>query len=115
MGADMSDGTAGGMIKFLDWTLERSELPRSTASALKTASKKVLSVDDDWQGLYLRDLDTGDLLRRFVIRSRSDYTEKSLIVYRHRFLQAVNMYLTYLDEGDWRPRQGRTAGATRNG
>ena len=113
--SDMSSGTGEGLLLFLDWTIEKSELPRPTASALKTASKKVLSVEEEWQGVNLRGLNTEDLLRRFSIRSRSEYTEKSLTVYRQRFTQAVNMYLTYLDDGDWRPRHGRTSSATRNG
>ena len=114
MSDDMSSGTGGGLQSFLDWTMEKSELNRSTASSLKTACKNVMSVEEDGGAdLDLRALNVEDLLRRFEIKYRSQYTEKSLTVYRQRFQQAVNMYLAYLDGGDWRPRRGRANGGPR--
>lgn len=102
-------------MTFLGWTIEKNELNRSTASALRTACKNVLSIEDDWEDLDLRSADKGDLFRRFTNRDRTKYNENSLNVYRQRFNQAVNMYLTYLDDGDWRPRKGRATPAVRNG
>src|SRR5690349_20676193 len=90
-------------------------MPAATASAMRTASTKVLSDDEGWEEVDLRRLDTEDVLRRFTNRSRSEYTEKSLAVYRQRFLKSVGMYLAYLDGGDWRPRNGRNTPASRNG
>jgi hypothetical protein len=113
--ADMSSGTGAGLVTFLNWTMEKSELPRATASAMRTASTKVLSVEDGWEGLDLRSVDTEDLLRRFSIRSSSDYSDKSLAVYRQRFQKSVQMYLAYLEGGDWRPRNGRSTAPARNG
>lgn len=115
MAGDISTGTGAGLIAFLTWTIEKSELPAATASAMRTASAKVLSVDEGWEDLDLRNVDTEDLLRRFTNRSRSEYTEKSLAVYRQRFLKSVGMYLAFLSEGDWRPRNGRTPVTARNG
>ncbi|MCZ2847460.1 hypothetical protein [Modestobacter sp. VKM Ac-2978] len=115
MAADMSSGTGAGLVAFLNWTIERSELPRATASAMRTASTKVLSVEDGWEDLDLRSVDTDELIRRFNIRSASDYSEQSLAVYGQRFLKSVQMYLSKLDGGDWRPRNGRTPSASRTG
>lgn len=100
---DTPDGTAAGLLSFLDWTIERNELVPVTASSYRTAARRVLETEGDPALIDLRKLDVDELLRRFANRTRGDFKEQSLATYEQRFRNALAMYLTYLEGGDWRP------------
>lgn len=112
----LNSGTGAGLIEFLDWTIERSELNRSTASALKVGCNNVLSVEEDPGGIDLRTLDVDHFLQRFTTKAKGKYKDKSLDQYRQRFRQSVQMYLLWLDDKEWRPSRLRpTSNGNGNG
>lgn len=110
MSEAIGSGTGAGLLAFLDWTIEKNELNKATASALKTGVRNVLSVEDEPDSVDLRSLDEGameNFLLRFTNKTRGQFKDKSQEVYRQRFRQSVAMYLTWLDGGDWRPARLR--------
>ena len=100
---DMQDGTAAGLLAFLDWTINKGELVVPTATSYRTAVRRVLESEEDSGALDLRSIDLDGTLRRFSNRRRGDFKEQSLSSYAQRFRQAVSMYLAFLDGGEWRP------------
>lgn len=104
------DGTGGGLIQFLNWTIEKDELVEATASALRTGCLKVLEVEDDYQSLDLRSADLDNLVSRFRNRNRYDMKDRTLDAYAKRFLQSVEMYTKWL-AGDptWKPSPRKRA------
>lgn len=99
----ITDGTAAGLLSFIEWTISRHELVPATATTYRTAARRVLEGEGDPASIDLRRIDVDELLRRFANRRRGDFKEQSLNAYAMRFRQALSMYLSYLDGGDWRP------------
>lgn len=99
----IGSGTGAGLLAFLDWTIEKNELNKATAAALKTGVRNVLSVEDDPSLVDLRSLDMDNFLVRFTNKTRGQFKDKSQEVYRQRFRQSVGMYLAWLDGTEWRP------------
>ncbi len=110
------EGSGGGLIAFLNWTIDKDELVDATASALRTGCVKVLSVEDDWQDLDLRTANIDNIVARFRNRHRLDMKERTLDQYDQRLRQSVEMYLKWLD-GDptWKPAQRKKAASTNGG
>ena len=96
-------GTAAGAVEFLNKSAARGQLNRTTAQALQTATIKILSIDEDWDKIDLRDLDLDEQFDRFRTLKHNDYSDGSLKNYRSRFNQAVGMYLARLrGDADWK-------------
>lgn len=106
--ADINDGTGAGLLAFLTWTIEKNELNTSTAQALRTASKRILEVEDSPDDVDLRSADLENLVARFTNKSRDRFNEASLRTYQQRFRQSVEMYIAWLDGHEWRPARPRT-------
>lgn len=107
---NVTDGSGGGLVAFLGWTIEKSELVEGTASALRTGSAKVLSVEDDWEVLDLRSADLDAIVNRFKIKHRMDMKDRTREQYEQRFRQSVEMYLKWLDDDPtWKPAQRKRA------
>lgn len=110
------DGSGGGLIAFLNWTIDKDELVDATASALRTGCVKVLSVEDDWQDLDLRTANLDNIVSRFRTRHRLDMKERTLDQYEARLRQSVEMYLKWLDgDATWKPSQRKKAAASNGG
>lgn len=112
--SEMSDGTAAGLLIFLDWTISRGELVPATAASYRTAARRVLQTEGDPAAVDLRRTDIDEMIRRFTNRSRGDFKEQSLSTYDQRFRQAVSMYMAYLDGGDWRPARRASRSSEKN-
>jgi hypothetical protein len=111
-----ADGTGGGLIAFLNWTMAKNELVEATASALRTGCQKVLSVEDDPESLDLRDVDIDNLIARFRNKHRLDMRDRTLDQYEQRFRQSVEMYLRWLDNDPaWKPAQRKKPVAVNGG
>ncbi|MGH3913076.1 MAG: hypothetical protein ACRDTC_06660 [Pseudonocardiaceae bacterium] len=110
----LNSATGAGLIYFCDIMIKRSEMTRSTGSALRTGCKKVLDTEDDPDNLDLRNLDMEGLLRRFVNKHRVELNDRSLQTYQQRFRQTVDMYIKYIDnDPNWNTVKGR-AGSPRS-
>lgn len=110
--ADVSDGTAAGLIAFLDWAGTRGEINAQTASSRAVSVRRVLEIESTpLESIDLRQLNVQDLLDRFETLKRLEYTSESMKVYKSRFRASVESYLAWLDKRpDWK-RPGRQATA----
>lgn len=108
--ADVSDGTAAGLLDFLEWAGSRGEINAGTASSRAVAVRRVLDIEGmPLEGIDIRGLDVDSVLDRFETLKRTDYSSDSMDVYKSRFRSSVNSYLAWLDKSpDWK-RAGRPA------
>jgi hypothetical protein len=106
--ADVSDGTAAGLLEFLGWAGSRGEINAGTASARAVAVRRVLDIEGvPLESVDLRAVNLGEILDRFETLKRTEYTTDSMDAYKSRFKSSVNMYLAWLDKSpDWK-RSGR--------
>lgn len=89
--------TGAGLIEFLDAAIDKGWFNVSTAKALRTASTKILSVENGWEDVDLRTLDVDHLYERFRNLKRNEYSDDSMRIYKTRFTQALKMHLGRLD------------------
>jgi len=106
--ADVSDGTAAGLLEFLDWAGGRGEINAGTASARAVALRRVFDIEGvPLESIDLRAVNPDELLDRFETLKRTEYSTDSMDAYKSRFRSSVNMYLAWLDKSpDWK-RGGR--------
>lgn len=94
--------TGAGLMKFLEVKSRKHELPDSVASPLRTASKRVLDVEDDPDGVDLTTVNIDGLIARFWNKNRATLTAQSLQAYEGRFRRALSMYYRWLNnDPDW--------------
>lgn len=111
-----ADGTAGAMLEFFDYVAERGLMNKSTAAARKSASTKILSIDEGWEAIDLGSLDLDEHVARFHTLRKSEYAPNSLTTYESRFRSGVDEYLRWLsDPSSFKApsRQNRTNGRSR--
>ncbi len=111
--------SGAGLMKFLEVKVRKHELPESVASPLRTASKRVLDVEDNPDAVDLTTINIDELLRRFQNKNRVALTNQSLQAYETRFRRARSMYFRWLEnDPDWigKIRQsGAANGASKTG
>jgi hypothetical protein len=114
--ADVSDGTAAGLLAFLDWAGSRGEMNPTTATARAVAVRRVLDIEGvPLESIDLRAVNPEEILDRFETLKRTEYSAESMDSYKSRFRGAVNMYLAWLDKSpDWK-RGGRPGTAPGKG
>lgn len=112
MMSESKDGTARGLVEFLDYAADKGLLNKNTAAAQKSAVTKVLEIDGDhWEELDLRSLDLDQQVSRFQTLRKDKLSPPSLRTYESRFRTALNEYLRYLDDpGAYRPTSGSAKG-----
>lgn len=103
----IGSGSAGGLLAFCDYLVNRNLAPASAINPWKSAAKNVFSrveKTDDFAALDVQDLDVEEYLQRFFIAGRGEYKPDSLNAYANRFTKAVAAYRGYLkDPAGWRP------------
>jgi hypothetical protein len=108
------EATGKGLIDFLGFAAERGLMNGNTAGGLKAASREVLSAveGDGWSSVDLRTIDPHDFAARFERLRIGKLKPESLLVYKSRFRNAVQMYFTYLENpSGWRYKAERPASA----
>jgi hypothetical protein len=96
--ANMRDGTAEGLVAFLDWMIAKGLVKSATGNSYKSAALKVFEVEGEgWRSVDVRTLDVESLLHRFENVSGHNYTPGSLTTYRGRFERALEQYLAFLE------------------
>jgi hypothetical protein len=103
----LNSGSGAGLMYFFDIMIKRNEVNKATGGALRTASRKYLELEDDPDSVDLRTIDRDGMSRRFVNKHRVELNEKSLETYNHRFRQAVDMYINFLDGNEWNTIKSR--------
>lgn len=95
----ITDGTAQGLVAFLEWAGEKGELKANTASSYRTAVQKVMEIDGEaWTSTELKGLDVEHQLERFAQLRARLYNPDSLRTYGNRFRAAVNHYLKFIED-----------------
>jgi hypothetical protein len=114
--ADVSDGTAAGLLEFLNWAGSRGEINAGTASARAVAVRRVLDIEGvRLESIDLRAVNPDEILERFETLKRTEYSTDSMDAYKSRFRSSVNTYLAWLDKSpDWK-RVGRPGHASGKG
>ncbi len=99
--------TGAGLMGFIDFTIAKGYVKRTTGQAMKTAVKEILSAtqgDDGWEAFDLTSFDEDDLLRRFETLRAMKFSGGSLTTYKRRFSNAVSMFEEFRsDPANWRP------------
>jgi len=104
--------SGAGLMKFFDVKVRRHELPDSVASPLRTASKRVLDVEENPDAVDLATINTDRLVARFRIKNCAALTDQSLQAYETRFRRALTMYFRWLDnDPDWVGKVHQSSGA----
>src|ERR1700756_4695053 len=99
-------GSAGAVLGFLDYTVEKGYMKAATANSMKVAVREVLSATEGegWDVLRIQEIDVQDLTRRFCTLRAMKYKQESLETYGKRFANAIGMYEEFLkDPSGWRP------------
>jgi hypothetical protein len=104
-GTEPRRGTAAHYMYFLDWAENKGELPATAVQNWRTASIKVLEIEDDWQDVNVVDFDLDAHLRRFETLRRTAYTTGSLSAYKSRARTGIEMYRAWESGSpNWRPK-----------
>ena len=113
---NLRSGTAQGLNEFLGYVIEQNYMNSSTASALRTATSKVLEAEPEPDALDIRHADLDDILHRFHFRNNGKMQDKSVKVYESRFNTSIIMYRKWLDnDKDWLPASARARRSSNNG
>lgn len=99
----MENGTADGLIEFLDYAAEEDFMNPTTAKSYRAAASQVLLVAGDGVNpgtLDIRELDVERALAKFKVARGDDYTAGSMATYQTRFRKACQLYKRFLDEPD---------------
>ncbi len=103
----IADGTAAGVIEYLDVIVEKGRATTGAIQPLKTAFVKVLeSVDgESWASVNVTKIDVDDYMTRFANLTRGVYSTKSITVYKSRVNRVLGWYSQFLSDpnGGWMP------------
>lgn len=107
----LNSRTGAGLMKFYELKIRKYELVEGVVNPIRTASKRILEVEDDPDSVDLTTLDVDNLAQRFKIKNRAELTDKSFAAYESRFRRGLSMYLRWLDQDpNWmgKTRSGST-------
>ncbi|MEO7195968.1 MAG: hypothetical protein ABIZ05_14330 [Pseudonocardiaceae bacterium] len=113
----ISSRTGAGLMKFYEVKIKKHELSKGVVSPLRSASKRILEVEDDPLGVDLTNLDVNQLVKRFRIKNRAELTDESFAAYESRFRRGLRMYLGWLDnDPNWTGKvRSNRAGTAKTG
>lgn len=101
-----TEPTGAGLIRFLDFAIEKGYLKSSTGQSMKSACREVLSAaeGDDWESVDLVGLDVDDVSRRFETLRAMKFSSGSLSTYKSRFQKSLAMFEDFrANPSSWRP------------
>jgi hypothetical protein len=101
--------TAAHLLAFFDWAERKGEMPASTVQNWRSASIKILEIEDNWQDVNVVDFDLDAHLSRFQTLRRTQYTTASMAAYRSRAKTAIDAYRKWeAGASDWKPKTSGT-------
>lgn len=83
---------------FLDHAARSGYMAKATAQGRKTATDKLLSVLQGDEASDLRNLDIEDVAARFANRHKTEYTARTLRVYKSRAKSALTDFIAWVDD-----------------
>lgn len=100
--------TGAHWMAFWRYVIDKHQLPEATASAYRTAARRVLDVEDDPDLVDVEALDVDEILSRFRNKNRTKLTPASFETYESRFRRGREMYLSWRrHDSDWAVRNRR--------
>ena len=99
------------LFKFLDFAGEKGLLKKTTASARRDASKKILGILDDNEAADLSKVDLDRVIERHRNRATGKIKPNTLATYESRTRIAVSDFLQYVkNPSAWKPSTRQRAG-----
>jgi hypothetical protein len=98
----IQDGSAQGLLDFLEYVVKRGYGSASAVSPWRSAARQVLQTverSEDFADVDIRKLDLDEYLERFDTLARGKIKVESVQAYRRRFTNAVEAYLAFIQEG----------------
>jgi hypothetical protein len=96
--------SGAAFIEFWDYMVREQRMNQNSARALGSASKQVLSVEEDWEKIDISTLDEEALIEKFIEERGDAYSHRTQAAYALRFQRALRLYLAYLkDPEGWMP------------
>ena len=91
----LADYSVTALLEFLDYLGDKGLANKNTVSARKASANKMLSILDEEEKADLRDVDVGELSKRFGNLQGTNYTPESLQVYKSRTNAAISDFMRY--------------------
>jgi hypothetical protein len=109
----IAQGTAQGLLDFLDYLIDKGYRTSSAIVPWKSAVRAIFSAveGDDFGSFDVRSFDVDEYLDRFQNLVPGEYKQESLAAYRQRFKKAVAAYRDYLEDNTlpaFRARRARS-------
>ena len=98
----IQDGTADGLMQFLDYVVAKGYGTGAAVTPLKSAFKQVVETvegTEDIGNVDVRGIDIPTYFTRYETLSRGKLKVESVRAYRRRFTGAVEAYLKFIDTG----------------
>jgi hypothetical protein len=107
----MGNGTAKGLIEYLDNLIARGKGSPGAINPLKIAFTKVMKTVDgnNWQSVSVRGIDVDSYMDRFTNLTLGKYSSESLVAYKTRVGKVIGWYTRFLDTPGWEPSIQRRA------
>lgn len=101
----IGQGTAQGLVDYLDMLIEKGRATNGAIQPLRTAFTKVVEAVDgkDWRQTKVEDIDINDYIDRFGNLTRGTYSNQSLTAYKSRAGRAIGWYLKFMNQAGWMP------------
>lgn len=117
MTENLGNGTAKGLIDYLDSLVEKGRSRSGVVTPLKTAITKVLekTEGDDWEKVDVTKLDVDDAISRFKNLTLTTYTDASYRAYELRTKRAIKWYENFLENPGWYPKESMRTPRVDNG
>lgn len=115
--SSIATGSVAGLLDFMDFMVQKGYARAATIGPWKSAAKQVFEKveGERFAEADVRAVDVDEYLERFTTLSIGTYSAETLQAYRSRFRRAVDAYLSYLADPNWRPTMPRSARRTANG
>lgn len=107
MTENITNGTAQGLIEYLDNLVNKGRATSGSIVPLKSTLKQVLSVVDgenDWKNIIIKDLNIEDYIERFKNKTNGKYAPQSYRVYSSRLNKIKEWYVKFLANPGWAPK-----------
>lgn len=117
MGEQIREGTADGLIEFVDYLIDKGYVPRAAGTNWKGAARTVLTrlEGEDFGSKNVSEISIDDYLARFEVVARGHLKQESAQTYAKRFRTALDAYVRFLTDENWTPPAIRPAASKRTG
>lgn len=109
MSENLGNGTAKGLMDYLDSLVTKGRVRSGVITPLKTSAVKILEATEgeNWGNIDITRLDVDDAVSRFknLTMSSGKYTQASYQAYDGRLKRAIKWYNNFLQNPGWFPKE----------